>query len=417
MQLSKLVCCLLLLLGSCGFALAETAQVVGLAAALEASVRNHPAVKGKLAELAAQGYQLDAAKANRYPTFSGQIRKQNGGEEYGSVLLRQPLWAFGKIDTPIAQQKAQQKVELMGLLQVQRQLLEQTAAAYAQIRGIGQQLQVADENIIELQNLYQRIVRRQTGQLASEADVRMAFSRLTQAQSQRERIVGELQVARAQLRALTLVEVDTSVPVAQLLSALPGRATVEQMARKNHADIRFKQERIQVSKLNVKLEKISSTPTLYAEVARDFLDSSVTDETRVGISFEGSLNGAGLGIVGRVKSASAQVDAARQDLWSTRNDVELRIDSLLTNLSLQTRLQRSQQISVDAVQETKESYLRQYDSGRKSWLEVLNIQRELTEQRLQLVQANSDWQILSLRVAALIGLLDARAGIATEAAN
>ena len=57
------------------------------------------------------------------------------------------------------------------------------------------------------------------------------------------------------------------------------------------------------------------------------------------------------------------------------------------------------------------SYQRQYESGTKSWLDLLNVQRELFEQRRQLVQAQTDWQIYSLQLLARIGGLDSLAGI------
>lgn len=406
----------LVVLFSGGETVAETPPASGLPAALAAAVHNHPAIKGKLAELASQRYRIATAKSSRYPTISGEMNTQDDGNNYGNVQISQPLWAFGKIDTPIAQAKAQLRVEQLSLLQVQRQLVEQTVIAYAQLQGGQQRLRIADESIAEHQTLFKQIERRQSGQLASAADVRIAFSRLAQAESKRERIIGELQRYAAQLQALTQVEVASCEPIDKTLATLPGQPFIEEQARTKHADIRFKQEQIKVVQYNVDYEKIASMPTLYAQATRYFLDSSAADETQVGLSLEGTISGAGFGIWNRVKSAKAQVDAARQDLNSTRNDVALRIDNLLTSRSMQSRLARSQQLSVDAVLETKESYLRQYDSGRKTWLEVLNIQRELTDQKLQLAQAESDQLIYTLQILSLIGRLDSIAGIevATE---
>ena len=393
-------------------ALATPPGGTGLLPALMAALKNHPAVKGVQSELAGQGFNIDTARAERYPNLSGQFSKQDDGSDYGTLQLRQPLWAFGKIDIPIAQAKEQYRVKELGLLQVQRQLLEETAAAYAAVLGTRRQLAVADENIAEHQTLYQRIERRRAGKLASDADVQLALSRLSQAESQREKLSGALRVALAELRALTQIEINADTPVDPNLLTLPDPAGVKSLARKNNADILLKQQLIEVAKNTVRLEKVASTPTLYAEAERDYLDSTNANETRLGIVIEGRLGGAGLGIFSRVKSASARVEAARQDLGSTRNDVELRIDNLLTNLSLQSRLQQAQRHSVSAVRETRASFMRQYDTGRKTWIEVLNIQRELTEQRLQLVQADNGWLSLSLRIAVSIGQLDAAVGIA-----
>ncbi|MEN8140808.1 MAG: TolC family protein [Thermodesulfobacteriota bacterium] len=405
----------LLLLIFFGLSLANAQAVPpadrGLTAALRATMAHHPAVQGKAAELAAQGYNIDTARAARYPGLSGDISTQDNGEQYGALRLRQPLWAFGRIDTGIDREKARLRAEEQALLQVRRQLIEQTAAAYARILGVRRRLLVADENIGEHQKLYERIKRRQAGQLAAEADVRLAFSRLTQAQLQQARLAGELQVALAELRALTQVTIASNEQVVPELARLPEPGAITALAQENQADILYKKELIRVAEYNEKQERIASTPTLYAEAQRDFFDAPATNGTRVGLILTGSLDGAGLGVVGRTRAAAAQVNAARQDLVATRTTVELRVRSLLINLAVQERLQEGQHVSVAAVGQTRLSFLRQYDIGRKSWLEVLNIQREFTEQRLLLARAASERLTLSLRLAALAGRLDGPAGL------
>ena len=383
----------------------------GLTVAVRATLENHPAVKGKLAELSAYGYNIDTAKSGRYPSLSGEVQTLDSGYEYGTLIARQPLWAFGKIQLPIDQASERYQAERLSLLQVQRQLIEETATAYAQILGIRRQLEVAVANIDEHRRLYERIKNRQQGELASDADVQLALSRLIQARSQKEQIVGELQIGLNELQALTQVRMEAEKAVPQSFWELPEPDTVRELAIQESANVRYKKRLIDVARYNVSLQKVNSTPTLYAEARRDFFDSSASNETRVGLTLQASLDGAGFGIKSRTRSASAQVAAAREDWRATINSIELRVNSLLTSLDLQTRLQLSRKSAVDAVEEIRESFIRQYDSGRKTWLEVLNIQREYTQQLLSLVQAESDELILRLRVAALIGRLDTTAGI------
>ena len=78
---------------------------------------------------------------------------------------------------------------------------------------------------------------------------------------------------------------------------------------------------------------------------------------------------------------------------------------MLNRQVLQNSIQSQRQV-VDSLTDTLASFMRQYQSGRKSWMEVLNTQRELTQQRLQLSQIQNNWLILSLRVATMIGNLD-----------
>ena len=87
---------------------------------------------------------------------------------------------------------------------------------------------------------------------------------------------------------------------------------------------------------------------------------------------------------------------------------------LQRNRELQAELIQVQGDSLTELEAVLGSYQRQYAAGTKSWLDVLNIQRELSEQQLQLVQAQSDWVIYSLQLAALTGGLDALVSLNTE---
>jgi adhesin transport system outer membrane protein len=83
----------------------------------------------------------------------------------------------------------------------------------------------------------------------------------------------------------------------------------------------------------------------------------------------------------------------------------------MANRRVQNNLKYSQGLTVEALEATMASFLRQYETGRKSWVEVLNTQRELTQTRLLFSQIKSEWLSLSLKVAAITGSLDEPAGL------
>lgn len=386
----------------------------GLAAALRAMISHNPAIKGQQAELDAQRYAIDSAKAARLPSLSAQAN--NLDEQYDQATLRldQPLWAFGKIDTGIAQAEAGFSAEQVAVLQVQRQLIEDTAAVYARVQGIRQRMLVATDNVSENEKLYRRIERRRQGELASEADVRLTYSRLLQAQNLQATVESELAVALAELQALTRIPVPAEAEVTDEALRVPPLPVAEQRALAHSAEISLKRERLDVALLDIKQEKVASLPTLSFRVEQDLLDTpTFSDETRAGLVLEGSLQGMGLVSRGRVKGAEAQLEAAEQDLDVAMNEVRRRIQVLMLERQVKQSLLASQRLAVAAAEATMDSFMRQYDTGRKSWVELLNTQRELTEQRNQLAQIDSEWQILSLRVAALIGGLDQLAGVNT----
>ena len=392
--------------------------VNGLAAALRATMVHNPMVKGKQAEVEAQQYGVSSAKAKRYPTLSAQASNVNDNYDQATLRLDQPLWAFGKIDTEIARAESEVNAEQWRLLDIQRQLLEETATVYAKIEGIKQRIQVAQSNIEAHQGYYDRLARRQKGQLSSEADKRLAYARLLQAQTQLLSFKGELSDAQSELQTLTQIRVSTKFAVDHQLAQLPSNATVQRLAVDQEASIRLKRQNLQVVRLGLKAEKVASLPTIYFRAEADLLDrAGGNNDLRAGLTFESSFEGLGLVARGRVKGAEARLAAARYDLDSSIIETRRRISSLMLNRQVQQGLINAYKETVDAMRETLASFVRQYETGRKSWLELLNTQRELTALEIQLVQSQNDWLILSLRVASLTGGLDQQAGLIQNRLN
>ena len=58
------------------------------------------------------------------------------------------------------------------------------------------------------------------------------------------------------------------------------------------------------------------------------------------------------------------------------------------------------------LESTLASFRRQYESGYKSWLDVLNAVRELADQQMQQAQVQASWRVNSLRLSARMGRLD-----------
>ncbi|WJG09308.1 TolC family protein [Aliiglaciecola sp. LCG003] len=405
---------LILLVWSTLSAAAEQDMQQGLITALRATLNHHPLVKSKQSELDAQHYRVDSAKAGRYPTLSLQANNLDNEYDRGVLRLQQPVWTFGKISSAIDLAEAGFTAQQLELLQVQRQLMEETAVVYAKIEGINQRGLVADDNVEQHQTLFQRIERRQKGSLATEADVKLAHSRLLQAQVQRQSIGGELLVALSELQGLTQIYVTTDTPVDPLLAELPSAQQAQTRAINNSADLELKRQRWNVAKLEIQKEKVASTPNIYFQVDHDIGSSQLNqDRTRYGLNFVANFDGMGFTSRGQVKSAIARSEAAKFDLYATKSDVKRRVSILMLNRKVQEDSIVSQREVVESLSATMASFVRQYQSGHKTWVEVLNTQRELTQQRIQLTQIENDWLILSLRVATLIGKLDQLAGINT----
>lgn len=376
----------------------------GLPAALRAALEQHPTMRAKRAAVAAKGYAIDTARAQRLPTLSAQASATSAGDQPLALRARQPLWAFGRIDAGIAFAQVDLTVEQTDLLRVQRQLVEQTATAYGRVRGVWMRLAVSEDNVRRLQDLLARIERRAAGELASVADVRLAQSRITQALTVTERSRSELVAAQDELLALTQSAVAADLDVPAQTTDLPAAAQVEALALAHGADLAVRQRRIELARAEVERERTAGLPTVFVQADRQF--GQGVRGPALSVTIEGALEGLGRGDRGRFEAAQARLEAAREDLRVARVELLRNVRAALNGRDLQQSLLRRQASSLAGLEDLLASYQRQYDAGTKSWLDVLNMQRELADLRLQLATAQGEWLVHSLRLAALTGQLD-----------
>lgn len=406
----------------CGTAAAHAG---GLRDALQATLRNHPALVGQAAEVDARRFAADTARSQRYPTFTAQAqqyadrgRSVLDGEDLSrpaALRVRQPIWAFGRIESSIAVANAEVGTERADLMRVRRQLLEDTAVAYARVRGSDRHIELARRNVTEHRALLAQIERRAAGQLASSADARLAATRLAQARAQLKRAISDWEGAGEDLAALTQVPFSADQPVPAELFELSVSREVVDAAVEETAEIHFRKERLEQAEAEVDRARTSLMPTIYLQADKFYDQPGLRDDSQVSVVFEASLDGLGFAARGRTGEAVASRMAARQGLAAARLELRRELERLQRNRRLQAELIDLQTQSLQDLESLMASYQRQYESGSKSWLDLMNIQRELFEQRYQLLWARIDWQTYSLQLLARIGGLDNLAGVPEQA--
>lgn len=396
----------------------------GLEAALLAVLAQHPAIHGKRAEVQAREFAGDTARSQRFPTVSVQTQNLPAGgssvdrtreaSTVSALRVRQPLWAFDRIDSSIALADADTQVDRANLLRVRRQLMENTAVAYAKVLGARSRQIIAQESTKAHHQLLEQIRRREANQIASRADVALAANRLTQAMATELRAAGELDIAESDLRALTQAPLAVTPLVGERYATLGTVNDIQRIAAEHSADLIVKSSQIERSRAVVRQTKAASMPTLYAQADKTYGQSRGLDTNRFSFVLEATLDGFGLGWIGRSKSATSQQAATEQDLVSTRLDVSRAAQRLYSNRQMQERLARSMADSLREFSRLGESYKRQYEAGTKSWLDVLNIEREFYDQQFQQSQAENEALIATLQLMALTGGFERVLGISHE---
>ena len=382
----------------------------GMEAALIAVIHYNPAISGKNAEVRAREFESDSARAKRYPTLSvsagraAQTEGTSSSRNIYTLRVRQPVWAFGAIDRGIAFADANILADTADLLRVKRDLIFRTALAYANIQGVYKRITVLDKSIVDLEKLYEQVQRRLTGQNASRADVSLAKSRLIQAKAQKERFKGDLRQALTDLQSLTKVKIDAQEAIKQHWLEIP--EGVLDVILADSADILYKKRLFDVAEANADREFTSSMPTINLQADKYFNQWGLDNGIQYSIMMDASLDGFGVASIGNFKAARSRANAASEDLKVARDDLQRQVLSLLNSRETQKGLSDVLQTSIHELNSIAASYQRQYEAGSKSWLDILNIQRELTEQMLQQVQAQNDWVNNTIQLQAMMGSFD-----------
>ncbi len=387
----------------------------GLAFALRSAVTTHPQVLSKLGELRALGFQVEESEAARLPSFSAETRTRTDTSTGGSGLARltQPLWAFGRIDKTIDVARQRQETGRLELLEVRRKLMEDTASAYNQVLLQRDRLQVAQLNENEHAALLALISRRAEGGLASQADIRLANLRLSQARLAVRQILGALEKAQQDLQTYAQSTVMARQPLDPAWLSLPAKPWLMDAIDDQHATLRVRSQRLQTIADELALRKLELLPTVSARMDRNIPNSGTNaiDSGRVMLVLEGRIDGAGLVGQARIKAQADRLEAAQQDVESARIEARQRLSNLLTERDLQGDSVEVQTSVAVSTRDTMDSILRQYDAGRKSWLDLLNTQRELADVRQQLEAARGSWREQALRIAIMLGRLDNLTGL------
>lgn len=388
----------------------------GLFAALRSTMLHHPSLASQQALVRSKEASADSARAARLPTLgasagTGQIAGYSDSRTT-TLSVSQPLWAFGRIDSAIDYADNDTLAQQATAWATRRELLEDTAVAYANVQGVRERLTVAESNVNNHQALQEQIQRRAQGGLASPADVSLAKARLLQARASFEQAKSDLRTAESTLLSLTQEPIASDLPVPVSILKLPVDKSIQEQILAQSATVRAREAAVTLAETDVERQRTSSLPTVSLQAARNEYSGmpNQRNNNTVNVVVTGTMEGLGLVSRGLQHAALERVESARQDLAQQRQSEDIQTRQLLDQRDANQTLLVGYEESVAELSSTLASFRRQYESGYKSWLDVLNAVRELTEQQQALVAVRAAWRVDCLRLAARTGRMDDTTG-------
>jgi adhesin transport system outer membrane protein len=119
--------------------------------------------------------------------------------------------------------------------------------------------------------------------------------------------------------------------------------------------------------------------------------------------------GPGLSARSAAAAARSRLENSLQNSVVFERQLEQQVRTTLAELEALTQQVEPARLLVTATEDVVDSYLRQYQIGKKNWLDVLNALRESAQAHYSALDVSSSTQLLQLRVMLLTGPMDNQA--------
>lgn len=368
--------------------------------ALAHVLSKHPEVQRAEAALAAAGYDKTAAYAGFLPYAELEATRGDGNDE-SSLRVVLPLWRGG---LNFASLDSAEAAHVAAVAEVQRVRLDvalRLVDAYFSAVATGEQDRLWARYIEVLSPLHGLIERRATGGASPFADVLNIVSRMRQADAQSALNRAQRDAAQAQLVALLGGEMGhPSWPSESLLLSDEQIAQVATRALEMHPGLQSVQAQVTREEAEMRANRARLSPELSLRHIRPLEDGPMTDDpvTELALQYQTDSGFRGYqayrGSIQRINGARSTVDALRREVMSSIDVAKAENVSARAQLGYQKE-------AVLTTEAFVQSALRQFEAGRKTWVEVLNAQREAHETRMTQVQQYKAMWAANMRLALL----------------
>jgi adhesin transport system outer membrane protein len=379
----------------------EASSPLTITQAMIISINSHPLVLARQGEYQATLGELSATQWSAFPSVSYSAQSIINSDNQKSVSLSQPVWTGGRLSGNIELAEARRDVAKSGIIEAEQILLEDTVKSFFDLHRAETKLQISTANVAEHKRLYDIIARRVTASTSPEVDAMLAKARLAFARSQALQFMSAQEVARSELEQLIGQPFDDiAIPTDSRFVSL-ALSDFENMALAFSPRLKSLQFEADGLDASVKIAASMLYPQVtigYEKKFGDLLFAQEREQVFIGLEFQ---PGAGLSSRSTISASKARKRSALQTLSASRRDLRRRVQIAWREYeAAQLQLAPTQQL-VSATTKVVDSYLRQYTVGRKSWLDVLNAQREVVQAQHTL----ADYQALSLQTSFQLQIL------------
>ena len=348
----------------------------GLRLAIDRAAQTHPSVEAARTSAQAAGVDVHAAQWQRFPSLSveGLLLDQSSNKVQAQAVVDQPLWTAGRISGSIDRASAREHASLAAYDEAVLSVALSTSQAFVDVYRLRERAKIISVSLQQHNLMVETMQRRVEQQVSPSSDLDLARARALQIEQEFFQVQAQERSALSRLREWVG---DLNFDVINELSfpeVWPhfDDADVLNKAIDFNPQLRRLSFESDSAKADVKIAKSTTLPQLSAQY-----------------SYSEAL-GNRFGLVLKLQSESglskfSEAEATRIRAQSTQLQHEVAArqlrDQLFSTLREYDSFTKRIANSAAASESTKlvmESYMRQFTSGRRTWLDVMNAVREAT---------------------------------------
>lgn len=369
----------------------------------ESALATHPNLQAARLAARAAGQEVTAAERQRWPTLT-VVEETNTGTTASlatrALRAEQTLWDAGRITSRIEESETRTRTAQSQVYLQQQDLFIQIINAWQNLIGGIERQKAAQETLERLKGYQLQMQRRVLAQASPSIDLELADARVLQTEVELTAARAALQVATTRLEQLSSLSglaerLGRLPPVPRFDDTAAFMRTLEQtdwqfIASQHAVVTKARNDRqLVVNQLNTK--RAEQWPQIYLRYDQP-LGTTVTNRGITTPSWFAGLRytpGAGFStaaeasaLATRIQSQDQAVEAALREMQQTlQNDREEFVNARIRMVALERAVEGSRLVL--------DSYLRQFQAGRKSWQDLLNSARDLAQNQYSLADARA----------------------------
>lgn len=382
------------------------------------TLNSHPNIQVEQSRLDVASTQLELANEQFYPTFSVNFenvaKSRDVDNSFGNqqavatFRLQQPLYTFGRLTASKDKFMAGVDSQAHTIEEVKLQLAQSLLQAWGDWYVATLRQQAIAESLETHKALKDSVSRRAKLGASSPSEVQLSVARLAQFEAQAINAQLQERAARVSLAQLVGETLSPNAQPKQFLSYVLGddAQMVEQAIARHPVLARLAAE-IRRSEAERQEEIRGMGPEIYlrAEHQRGDFSTDIAFQNRVFIGFQSDF-GAGNSALVEVKLVEQQIKTLRAEITAAKRDINERVMLEITQLNLLDQRQQALEMSLSANQDIAAAFNRQYLAGRRSWVEVMNTARELSQAKLELADLKAAKVLSYWRLSFLVNGID-----------